>query len=71
MFEKEVHEDLSRLNWTLSRSSTGTAGSFLKAYEVVDGVKYYYKMSNMDRIRGVYGHECINEIVAQNIAEYR
>lgn len=61
--------DLTHLSWTLSRNSSGTAGSFLKAYEESSGIKYYYKMSNFDTIRGIYGHECINEIVAGNIAD--
>ena len=47
----------------------GTAGSFLKSYEEIDGQKIYYKMSNYDSVRGVIGHESINEIVAQNIAD--
>lgn len=61
--------DLTHLSWTLSRNSSGTAGSFLKSYEEIDRTKYYYKLSNFDTIRGVYGHECINEIVAQNLAD--
>ncbi len=60
--------DLTYLTWTLSRNSSGTAGSFLKSYEQSGGVKYYYKLSNFDTARGIYGHECLNEIVAQNIA---
>lgn len=61
--------DLTFLTWSLSRSSTGTAGSFLKSYEETNGKKYYYKMSNYDSVRGVIGHESVNEIVAQNIAD--
>ena len=61
--------DLTHLSWTLSRNSSGTAGSFLKSYEELNGVKYYYKMSNFDTVRGVYGHESINEIVAGNVAD--
>lgn len=61
-------KDLTYLTWTLSRNSSGTAGSFLKSYEQSCGVKHYYKLSNFDTIRGIYGHECLNEIVAQNIA---
>ncbi len=60
--------DLTHLKWTLSRNSSGTAGSFLKSYEQSDGIKYYYKLSNFDTVRGIYGHECLNEIIAQNIA---
>ena len=61
--------DLTYLTWSLSRSSTGTAGSFLKSYEEINGRKFYYKMSNYDSVRGVIGHESVNEIVAQNIAD--
>lgn len=60
--------DLRHLSWSISRASSGTAGSFLKSYEVIGGVKYYYKVSNFDTVRGIFGHECVNEIVAQNIA---
>ena len=61
--------DLTYLTWSLSRSSIGTAGSFLKSYEEINGRKFYYKMSNYDSVRGVIGHESVNEIVAQNIAD--
>lgn len=40
----------------------------MKSCEQSDGMKYYYKLSNFDTVRGIYGHECVNEIVAQNIA---
>ena len=71
MAEQTNHKpiDLTYLTWSLARSSTGTAGSFLKAYEEKNGKKIYYKMSNYDSVRGVIGHESVNEIVAQNIAE--
>lgn len=36
-----VPVDLTHLTWSLSRSSTGTAGSFLKSYEEIDGHKVY------------------------------
>lgn len=61
--------DMRHLSWSISRTSSGTAGSFIKAYELLEGVKYYYKVSNFDTVRGVYGHESINEIVAQNVAD--
>lgn len=67
MYLKEK-KDLTRLNWSLSRQSSGTAGSYLKSYDIKDGKKYYYKMSNFDSIHGIMGHESINEIIVQNIA---
>ncbi len=61
--------DLTYLSWSLSRQSSSTAGSFLKSYEILDGTKFYYKMSNFDSTNGVIGHESINEIIVQNIAQ--
>ena len=49
--------DLTYLSWSLSRSSSGTAGSFLKSYEEINEKKYYYKMYNYYSVRGVIGHE--------------
>ena len=59
-----IHElqDMTHLSWAKTRNSSGTAGSFLKAYE--DGVdgKTYFKLSNYDAWKGIIGHECVNEI---------
>lgn len=59
--------DLTYLSWTKIRNSSGTAGSFLKAYSDVDGTKTYYKLSNYDAYRGIIGHECINEIIVDRL----
>ena len=56
--------DLTHLVWAKYRQSSGTAGSFLKAYDECDGKKVYYKLSAFDRERGIYGHESVNEIIA-------
>ena len=64
-----IHElqDMTHLSWAKARNSSGTAGSFLKAYE--DGVdgKTYYKLSNYDAWRGIVGHECVNEIIVDRL----
>ena len=59
--------DLRYLEWTRTRHSSGTAGSFLKAYEQKRGVKYYYKLSSYDGVHGITGHECVNEIIADRL----
>ncbi len=59
--------DMTYLSWTKVRNSSGTAGSFLKAYEDVSGDKIYYKLSNYDAFYGVVGHECVNEIIADRL----
>lgn len=62
-------QDLRHLEWDDVKLSPGTPGCFLKAYEELDGERYYYKMSNYDSYRGVYGHECVNELVASRLLD--
>ena len=57
--------DLRYLKWDKIRGSSGTAGSYLKAYETVNDKKLYYKLSNFDNEKGIIGHESINEITFQ------
>lgn len=59
--------DYRFLNWSHKRNSSGTAGTFLKAYEIYDGKKLYYKMSDFDYHNGIIGHECVNEIVCDRL----
>ena len=61
--------DMTYLSWSKIRNSSGTAGSFLKAYSMLGGEKIYYKLSNFDKIRGVIGHECVNEIIADRLLD--
>ena len=64
-----IHElqDMTHLSWAKTRNSSGTADSFLKAYE--DGVdgKTYFKLSNYDAWKGIIGHECVNEIIVDRL----
>lgn len=66
---KIIHEkqDLRYLNWSHVRSSSGTAGTFLKSEATLNGKKIYYKLSNFDSVNGVVGHECINEIIVDRL----
>ena len=59
--------DLTFLNWSVSRNSSGTAGSFLKAYSDLGGKKIYYKLSNYDSINGITGHENVNELIVDRL----
>ena len=60
-------QDLRYLNWSKARSSSGTAGTFLKSEEVLGGKKTYYKLSNFDSVNGIIGHECVNEIIVDRL----
>lgn len=64
-----VHEiqDLTYLSWTKVRKSSGTAGSFLKAFSDFGTEKVYYKLSNFDSYKGIVGHECVNELIVDRL----
>lgn len=60
-------QDLTYLKWSHIRSSSGTAGTFLKSESTIEGKKVYYKLSNFDSVNGVIGHECVNEIIVARL----
>lgn len=62
--------DMRYLNWARTRKSSGTAGSFLKSYDDTGKKKKYYKLSDSDPVKGIIGHECINEIVVQRLLDF-
>lgn len=62
-------QDMTHLSWSKIRNSSGTAGSFLKAYSLLGGKKIYYKLSNFDKVNGVVGHECVNEIIVDRLLD--
>lgn len=63
-------QDLRRLDWNdNSRSSLGTPGCFLKTYEHEGAKRIYYKMSNYDSYRGVFGHESVNELIVSRVLD--
>ena len=64
---KVEKQDLRYLKWSHVRSSSGTAGTFLKSQSTVSGEKIYYKLSGYDSERGIIGHECVNEIIVDRL----
>ncbi len=64
VFEKQ---DLKYLNWAKIKNSPGTPGTFLKAYAELAGNKTYYKLSDYDVMKGVIGHESVNEIIVDRL----
>ena len=69
MSTRIIHEkqDMRYLSWSLIRSSSGTAGSFLKATDDLKKPKVYYKLSNYDSVYGITGHECVNELIVDRL----
>ena len=62
-------QDLTYLRWSHIRSSSGTAGTFLKSESTLGKVKTYYKLSNFDPVDGIIGHECVNEIIVARLLD--
>ena len=60
-------QDLTFLKWSHIRSSSGTAGTFLKSSSELGGEKKYYKLSNFDIEKGITGHEYVNEIIVDRL----
>lgn len=60
-------QDMTHLSWSRARRSSGTAGSFLKAQEETAKGKFYYKLSDYDPVKGIVGHEAVNEIIADRL----
>ena len=62
-------QDLRHLTWAERATSSGTSGCFLKSREGKGPNALYYKLSCYDSYRGIYGHECVNEIIAARLME--
>lgn len=60
-------QDLTYLKWSHIRSSSGTAGTFLKSESKLEKRKIYYKLSNFDPVNGIVGHECVNELIVDRL----
>ena len=62
-------QDLRSLDWSESGQTSASGGTFLKARMGVGAHATYYKLSCYDSYRGVYGHECVNELIASRLME--
>lgn len=60
-------QDMRYLDWALKKIAPRTLGCFLKVYEEAADQKIYYKLSNYDSCRGIFGHECVNELIASRV----
>lgn len=61
--------DLSYLKFEAKSYSQNTYGCYLKSYEIANGKKIYYKMSNYDMYRLVFGYESINEYIVSKLLD--
>lgn len=60
-------QDLTHLDWSESATSSATGGSYLKARSGDGAEATYFKLSCYDEMNGVYGHECVNEVIAARL----
>lgn len=63
-------KDYLGLIWSASKTSTGSAGCFLKEEDAKASVKKYYKLSNYNKVNGIFGHESLNEKIVSNLGEF-
>lgn len=63
-------KDLTRLEWSERANTSGTGGTFLKARETTTRGITYFKLSCYDSYRGIYGHECVNELIASRLMKH-
>ena len=64
IYEKQV---LRNLSWTELPSTGWIGGSFLKAVDFQEKPFRYYKLSSYDSIKGIIGHECVNELIVDRL----
>ena len=62
-------QDLRQLVWSETGQTSASGGTFLKARTGIGPNATYYKLSCYDSYRGIYGHECVNELVASRLME--
>ena len=62
-------QDLRHLVWSETGQTSASGGTFLKARTGTGANATYYKLSCYDSYRGVYGHECVNEVVASRLMQ--
>lgn len=62
-------QDLTWLDWSESTTSSAMGGSYLKARSGEGAEATYCKLSCYDEVNGVYGHECVNEVVASRLMD--
>ena len=62
-------QDMRNIEWSSVRNSSGTNGCFLKANMGEDSQKIYYKLSNYDSVRGIFGHESVNELIVSRLLD--
>lgn len=61
-------QDYTDLVWSEKSVSSNTSGCFLKAKKPgSDGIMRYFKLSNYDSYRGIFGYECVYELVASRL----
>lgn len=56
--------DLREAVWSKAAGSVASDGVHMKTEQIINGIRYYLKLSRYDSYLGIYGHESINELIA-------
>ena len=61
--------DLRYLNFSIDSKTSGTTGTLLKAEDIQNNKKVYYKLSNYNYDLGIIGHESVNEVIVDRLLQ--
>jgi hypothetical protein len=61
--------DIRDVSWSMVTNSGASDGVYLKANWRIDDRDFYFKLSNYDSYRGVFGHESVNELIASRLGK--
>lgn len=65
----KTEQDLTDLSWHMSAATPDTSGSFPKATRGSGSATVYYKASCYDACNGIFGHDCVNELIAARLMD--
>lgn len=62
--------DLTHLKWGNTRNNGASYGCYMKASEIINGTKWYYKLSNYNSAIGFYGDESVYEVISSRLLRH-
>lgn len=62
--------DLTHLKWGNTRNNGASYGCYMKATEIINSIKWYYKLSNYNSAAGFYGDESVYEVIASRVLRH-
>jgi len=69
LFSQAELWDIRDVSWSKIAGSVASDGVYLKAEQMLDNKLHYFKLSNYDSYRGIFGHESVNELIAYRVGK--